>query len=64
MDSMVRIEEQVRLAGETVVEKDKGVYVGVEGDDDNQNKAGDDGLGDIWQEMSMAMEISKVFGLY
>ncbi|KAH9696338.1 protein CHROMATIN REMODELING 35 [Citrus sinensis] len=59
VDSMVRIEEQVRLGGETVVEKDKGVYVGVEGDDDNQKKAEDDGLGDIWQEMSMAMEISK-----
>lgn len=64
MEGIVRMEEQGRLAGETVVEKDKGVYVGVEEDDDNRKKAEDDGLGDIWQEMSMAMEISKVFGLY
>lgn len=59
VEGIVRMEEQGRLAGETVVEKDKGVYVGVEEDDDNRKKAEDDGLGDIWQEMSMAMEISK-----
>lgn len=59
VEGIVRMKEQGRLAGETVVEKDKGVYVGVEEDDDNRKKAEDDGLGDIWQEMSMAMEISK-----
>lgn len=64
MENIVRMEEQGIFAGETVVEKNKGVFVGVEEDDDNQTKIEDDGLGDIWQEMSMAMEISKVFGLY
>ncbi|KAF5203991.1 Chromatin remodeling [Thalictrum thalictroides] len=44
-------------------EKDKGVYVGVQ-DDLSINKKGrqrdsDDGLGDIWWEMSLALECSK-----
>ncbi|KAJ4827482.1 hypothetical protein Tsubulata_006829 [Turnera subulata] len=38
--------------------KDKGVYVGVP-DDDFQTEAVDDGFGDIWKEMSFALESSK-----
>ncbi|KAJ0010292.1 hypothetical protein Pint_34760 [Pistacia integerrima] len=47
------------LVGEIAINKDPGVYVGVEEDDDDKTKAEDDGLGDIWQEMSMALECSK-----
>ncbi|KAE8724674.1 isoflavone reductase-like protein [Hibiscus syriacus] len=53
--------ENVSLTSETDLKKDEGVYLGVEEDSDTQNENGDDGLGDIWQEMSMALEISKVF---
>ncbi|KAM7276591.1 hypothetical protein ACFE04_018457 [Oxalis oulophora] len=42
---------------ETEVIKDKGVYLGVKADDKNEIE--DDGLGDIWMDMSMALEISK-----
>ncbi|KAM7261354.1 hypothetical protein ACFE04_008721 [Oxalis oulophora] len=42
---------------EVEVIKDKGVYLGVEDDDDNEIE--DDGLGDIWMDMSMALEFSK-----
>lgn len=42
------------------VEKDKGVYVGVEDEDEDDQANRDDGLGDIWQELSMALECSKV----
>lgn len=58
------MEERVSTAGEIEVEKDKGIYVGVEEDGDDQTKTEDDGLGNIWQEMSMALEISKVFCIY
>ncbi|XP_022146198.1 protein CHROMATIN REMODELING 35-like [Momordica charantia] len=43
-------------------EKDKGVYVGVEEDEDEvseQANSEDDGLGDIWNDMKMALEFSK-----
>ncbi|XP_039040882.1 protein CHROMATIN REMODELING 35-like isoform X1 [Hibiscus syriacus] len=50
--------EYVGLTSETDLKKDEGVYLGVE-DADTQSENGDDGLGDIWQEMSMALEISK-----
>lgn len=46
----------------TVSEKDKGVYVGVEEDDDEvseQANSEDDGLEDIWKDMKMALECSK-----
>ncbi|XP_030525344.1 protein CHROMATIN REMODELING 35-like [Rhodamnia argentea] len=43
---------------ETETKKDKGVYVGVDNEDDHLTKV-DDGLGDIWSEMTMALECSK-----
>ncbi|CAK8561038.1 unnamed protein product [Lathyrus sativus] len=39
--------------------KDKGVYVGVHEEEDHEVDAVDDGLDDIWREMSMAIETSK-----
>ncbi|XP_058744150.1 protein CHROMATIN REMODELING 35 [Vicia villosa] len=39
--------------------KDKGVYVGVHEEDNHEVDAVDDGLDDIWREMSMAIETSK-----
>jgi len=41
--------------------KDKGVYLGVQEEEDNTVDAEDDGLEDIWREMSMAIETSKVW---
>lgn len=39
----------------------KGVYVGVEDDEDVEDSdVNDDGLQDIWREMTVAMECSKV----
>ncbi|OMO75591.1 hypothetical protein COLO4_25995 [Corchorus olitorius] len=52
-------EEKVNLPGEIDIKKDKGVYIGVEDDVDTETEIEDDGLGDIWQEMSMALEVSK-----
>lgn len=52
------------LVPESDIKKDMGVYVGVEDDEedeDDESETKDDGLGDIWQEMSMALECSKVF---
>ncbi|KAE8698668.1 serine/threonine-protein kinase AFC1-like [Hibiscus syriacus] len=53
------LKENVSLTSEIGLNKDKGVYVGVEEDADTQSENGDDGLGDIWQQMSMSLEISK-----
>ncbi|MCI25042.1 SNF2 domain-containing protein CLASSY 1-like, partial [Trifolium medium] len=39
--------------------KDKGVYVGVQEEENNEVDAEDDGLEDIWREMSLAIETSK-----
>lgn len=47
------------IADAVDVQKDKGVYVGVEEDFDDENASKDDGLGDIWKEMNMALEYSK-----
>lgn len=47
---------------ETISKKDKGVYVGVEEDEDEvseQANSEDDGLGDIWNDMQMALECAK-----
>lgn len=52
--------EVVSLTGEPDSKKDKGVYVGVE-DDEVDTEIKDDGLGDIWKEMSFALECSKVY---
>ncbi|KDP41751.1 hypothetical protein JCGZ_26769 [Jatropha curcas] len=45
----------------TNIQRDKGVYVGAEEYDDDQYEPApeDDGLGDIWNEMSVALECSK-----
>ncbi|CAN4107511.1 unnamed protein product [Withania somnifera] len=53
--------EAVNLAGEAEIEKDKGVYVGVQEDDeiDDGAEQPDEGLTDIWNEMSFALEFSK-----
>ncbi|MCL7051351.1 hypothetical protein MKW94_019795 [Papaver nudicaule] len=48
------------ICGETPIERSKGVYVGVQ--DvlmSNSQRGEDDGLGDIWMEMSLAIECSK-----
>lgn len=53
--------KDTRLSGEIEIEKDKGVYVGV-GDQSNQETDDEgDGLENVWMEMSMALEASKVF---
>ncbi|OWM84761.1 hypothetical protein CDL15_Pgr027548 [Punica granatum] len=46
-----------REEGESERKKDTGEYVGVE--DDGDELLEDDGFGDIWKEMNMALEISK-----
>lgn len=42
------------------IERDRGVYVGVDEESDTENGIVDDGLEDIWNEMSMGLEFSKV----
>ncbi|XP_015570930.2 protein CHROMATIN REMODELING 35 [Ricinus communis] len=66
MDTSVKTYEErnshgnlVSLSSEIDIKREKGVYVGVEEYDDDQSKPEDDGLGDIWKEMSVAMEFSK-----
>lgn len=51
----------VRIIGETENMADKGVYVGVEDDEEESEDSdvNDDGLQDIWREMNVAMEFSK-----
>ncbi|KAL1801816.1 hypothetical protein ACET3Z_030463 [Daucus carota] len=55
--------EQPSPVAGTLVEKDKGIYIGVEDsstdEDDQHSYNNDDALGDIWQEMSFAMESCK-----
>ena len=54
--------EDANLYGKTEVEikTDRGVYLGVEDEGDHENSTEDDGLENIWNEMSMALEVSKV----
>ncbi|OMO96573.1 SNF2-related protein [Corchorus olitorius] len=54
-------EEKVDLPNnsEIDIKEEKGVYVGVEEDSNTQMEIEDDGLENIWQEMSMALEVSK-----
>ncbi|KAJ8526878.1 hypothetical protein K7X08_029355 [Anisodus acutangulus] len=61
-DFMTDFDRSVSLAGEAEIEKDKGVYVGVQDDDeiDDGAEESDEGLTDIWNEMSFALEFSKV----
>ena len=46
------------------IEKDKGAFIGFQEEDDPQAGDKDDGLDDIWREMSMAIECSKVWLCY
>ena len=49
------------ISGKDNTRGDKGVYIGVQEVEDHQgDTADDDGLEDIWKEMSMAIECSKV----
>ncbi|OVA06195.1 SNF2-related [Macleaya cordata] len=61
--SKVKKEEDKSLGGETASAKSKGVYVGVQddlmSDSGSGNSGEDDGLGDIWREMNLALECSK-----
>jgi len=41
-------------------QNNKGFYVGVQEEEEDEFDTEDDGLGDIWKEMSMAIECSKV----
>lgn len=59
LENRIYREEKVSLTSEIDIKKNKGVYLGVEEDVDTQTETEDDGLGDIWQEMSMALEFSK-----
>ncbi|KAK9136293.1 hypothetical protein Syun_015623 [Stephania yunnanensis] len=56
-------EDQKSFDHETKTKRDKGVYVGVQDDRTSQkssaNSDDDDGLGDIWREMTLALEFSK-----
>ncbi|CAL9223171.1 unnamed protein product [Arabidopsis halleri] len=48
------------VAIENGIVNEKGVYVGVEEDDsDNESEAADEDLGNIWNEMAMSIECSK-----
>lgn len=48
--------QEASLSAGTETNKDAGVYVGVEDDESTED---DDGLGDAWMEMSLALESSK-----
>lgn len=53
------------LSSETGIKNHPGIYVGVEDDGDYQTDVEeDDGLGDIWNEMSMGLETNKVSFMY
>ncbi|KAF7841004.1 protein CHROMATIN REMODELING 35-like isoform X1 [Senna tora] len=53
----IDIKPDKSLAGKDSSSTDKGVYIGVQEEDIDDSK--DDGLDDIWREMSMAIECSK-----
>lgn len=58
----------MHITGEAETEsaKDKGVYVGTDDPEgsDELSDTNSDGLGDIWSEMTVALEGSKVFSYY
>ncbi|PIA55888.1 hypothetical protein AQUCO_00700304v1 [Aquilegia coerulea] len=61
-ESKVLTEEVKPLNSVSEPEKDKGLYVGVQGDlliNKSRQRDSDDGLGDIWREMTLALECSK-----
>lgn len=45
----------------SLARKDKGVYIGVQEETNLEIDAEEDALDDIWREMSMAIECSKVW---
>lgn len=51
---------------ETESVKDKGVYVGIDDleESDGLSDANSDGLGEIWNQMTVALECSKVFSYH
>lgn len=51
---------------ETGFTKDKGEYVGTDDleESDESSDTNSDGLGDIWNQMTVALEGSKVFSYY
>ncbi|KAK4742292.1 hypothetical protein SAY87_000293 [Trapa incisa] len=49
--------DEIEMKREIEMERDIGEYVGT--DDDGNEFPEDDGLGDIWKEMNLALEISK-----
>lgn len=51
--------QQAEANGGLEIKKEKGVYVGIEDEDDHQTDTVEDGLEDIWKEMSMALECTK-----
>ncbi|XP_057966165.1 protein CHROMATIN REMODELING 35-like isoform X2 [Malania oleifera] len=67
MESKPKIKEEENLDADIDIKKDKGVYVGVDDDMEEEyyprTNAEDDGLGDIWKEMSFALECSKDIAL-
>lgn len=42
------------------INKDKGIYLGIEDEDNHESSTEEDGLEDVWNEMSMALELTKV----
>ncbi|XP_028765718.1 protein CHROMATIN REMODELING 35-like isoform X1 [Neltuma alba] len=53
------VKPELSLVGEDNIEKDKGAFIGVQGEDNPQADTKGDELDDIWREMSMAIECSK-----
>jgi len=52
---------ETSMAGKIIAREDNGVYIGVKEEEDHQvDTADNEGLEDIWKEMSMALECSKV----
>ncbi|KAF9588599.1 hypothetical protein IFM89_013686 [Coptis chinensis] len=58
-------EEQKTLNNEAETKKDEGLYVGVQDNklshENSPQSDSDDGLGDIWREMTLALECSKLY---
>ncbi|XP_054777091.1 protein CHROMATIN REMODELING 35 isoform X2 [Prosopis cineraria] len=53
------VKPELFLVDKDNIRKDKGAFIGVQEEDDPQADTKDDGLEDIWREMSMAIECSK-----
>ncbi|XP_041015309.1 protein CHROMATIN REMODELING 35-like isoform X2 [Juglans microcarpa x Juglans regia] len=53
------LEIKRETGAELEIKGEKGVYVGIDDEDNHQTDAEEDGLEDMWKEMSMALECSK-----